>query len=176
LTRHEIEETVFTVEEIRQRVGELAGEINRDYEGTDLLLIGILKGAFIFLADLARRLTVPVRFDFIACSSYGSSTRTSGVVRILKDLDSDISGKHVLLVEDIVDTGLTLSYLVKNLEARGPDSLHICTLLNKSSPERKADLPIRYQGFSIPDDFVIGYGLDCAEEYRNLPYIAKIRR
>lgn len=176
MTGHEIEQTVFTGEEIQRRVGELAGEINRDYEGMDLLLIGILKGAFIFLADLARRLTVPVRFDFIACSSYGSSTRTSGVVRIQKDLDGDIAGRHVLLVEDIVDTGLTLSYLVRNLEARGPASLHICALLNKSSVPGKVDLPIRYQGFSMPGDFVVGYGLDCAEEYRNLPYIAKLKR
>lgn len=176
MAKHEVGETVFSQDDIQLRVRELAREINKDYAGEGLLVVGILKGAFIFLADLARYLTVPVQFDFMACSSYGTSTRTSGVVRIQKDLDCDIEGRHVLVVEDIIDTGLTLSYLVKNLEARGPASLEICSLLNKPSVEGKVDLPIKYEGFSIPDDFVVGYGLDCAQEFRNLPYIAKIKK
>ncbi|MHB8894214.1 MAG: hypoxanthine phosphoribosyltransferase [Candidatus Geothermincolia bacterium] len=176
MAKFEIEETVFTQDEIQGRVRELAREINKDYAEEGVLLVGILKGAFIFLADLARNLTIPVQFDFIACSSYGSATRTSGVVRILKDLDCDIESRHVLIVEDIIDTGLTLSYLLKNLEARGPASLEICSLLNKPSVEGKVDLPIKYEGFSIPDVFVVGYGLDYDQNYRNLPYIARLKK
>lgn len=179
LERPEIDEVVYTEEQIRAKVSELARRITRDYEEDSedrpLLLVGILKGAFIFLADLARQIEVPLEFDFMALSSYGSATKTSGVVRIRKDLATDITGRHVLLVEDIIDTGLTLNYLMVNLRARGPASLEICAFLNKRVAN-KVDLPIKYEGFSIPDVFVVGYGLDCAENYRNLPYIASIKR
>ena len=169
-------ETLFSTEEIGVRVRDLAREISKDYQGQELILVGILKGAFVFLADLARCLTIPVRFDFISCSSYGSATRTSGVVRFQKDLDSDVEGRHILLVEDIIDTGLTLSYLLRNLEARGPASLEICSLLNKKHVDGKVDLAIKYEGFSIPDVFVVGYGMDYAENYRNLPYVATLEK
>lgn len=172
----EIDEVMFSEADIQGRVRDLAGAISRDYAPEGVLMVGILKGAFIFLADLARSITIPVSFDFMACSSYGSSMKTSGVVRILKDLDTDIKGRHVVIVEDIIDTGLTLSYLLKNLDARGPASLEICSLLNKKHVEGKVDLHIKYEGFSIPDVFVVGYGLDYAERYRNLPYIATIRK
>jgi hypoxanthine phosphoribosyltransferase len=179
LERPEIEEILYTEEQIKAKVGELGRRITEDYmdgtEGGPLLLVGILKGAFVFLADLARRIEVPLQFDFMALSSYGSATKTSGVVRILKDLDTHIAGRSVLLVEDIIDTGLTLNYLAGNLKARGPSSLEICALLNKKVAN-KIDLPVMYEGFSIPDVFVVGYGLDCAENYRNLPYIASIKR
>jgi hypoxanthine phosphoribosyltransferase len=175
LAELDIEETLYTREQIGARVGELARRITEDYSGSSVLLIGILKGAFIFLADLARQIEVPVEFDFIACSSYGSATKTSGVVRILKDLDADIRDKNVLLVEDIIDTGLTLNYLLRNFRSRGPASLEICALLNKRA-ENKVELPIKYEGFSIPEVFVVGYGLDYAERYRNLPYIARLKK
>jgi hypoxanthine phosphoribosyltransferase len=175
LDKCSIEETLFTEEEIDSRVSTIAAEISRDYQDKDCLLIGILKGAFIFLADLARKITVPVEFDFMALSSYGSAKKTSGVVRILKDLDADITGRDVIIVEDIIDTGLTLNYLISSLNARGPASLCICTLLNKETT-RKVDLPLKYEGFTIPDVFVVGYGLDCAQEFRNLPYIASVTR
>jgi len=175
LARFELGETLFTTDEIAVRVRDLARQISRDYEGEEILMVGILKGAFVFLADLARCITAPVRFDFISCSSYGSSTKTSGVVRLQKDLDTDIADRHVLVVEDIIDTGLTLSYLLKNLEARGPASLEICSLLNKQVPG-KADLEIRYEGFSISDVSIVGYGLDYDESYRNLPYIAALKK
>lgn len=167
--------TLLTGEQIQRKVKEMADMISADYGDEGCLLVGILKGAFVFLADLARFLDIPVEFDFVALSSYGSSTKTSGVVRILKDLDTDISGKQVLIVEDLVDTGLTLNYLKKNLEARGPRSVAICALLNKEVAN-KVDVPIRYEGFSIPDVFVVGYGMDFAERYRNLPYIAELDR
>lgn len=173
MAQPEISGTLFTEEEIQAKVRELASRITEDYGGESLLLVGILKGAFIFLADLARRIELPVQFDFMALSSYGSATKTSGVVRILKDLDSQIEGRHVLLVEDIIDTGLTLNYLLTNLRARGPASLEICALLNKRIAN-KIELPIKYEGFSIPDVFVVGYGLDKTEAYRNLPYIATV--
>lgn len=173
MAQPEISGTLFTEEEIQAKVRELASRITEDYGGESLLLVGILKGAFIFLADLARRIELPVQFDFMALSSYGSATKTSGVVRILKDLDSRIEGRHVLLVEDIIDTGLTLNYLLTNLRARGPASLEICAFLNKRIAN-KIELPIKYEGFSIPDVFVVGYGLDKAEAYRNLPYIATV--
>jgi hypoxanthine phosphoribosyltransferase len=176
LAAAEIEKTMFSQEEIQLRVSELAREINEDYGTEGVLMVGILKGAFIFLADLARHITVPVRFDFMACSSYGSSMKTSGVVRILKDLDTDIKDMNVIIVEDIIDTGLTLSYLRKNLASRGPASLEICSLLNKKQVEGKVDLPIKYEGFSIPDIFVVGYGLDYDQQYRNLPYIATLKK
>ena len=157
-------------EDVQRRVRELGAEISRDYAGRDLLLICVLKGAILFLGDLMRALEGPVELDFMAISSYGASTDSSGVVRILKDLDASIAGRHVLIVEDIIDSGLTLSYLVRTLEARGPASLEICALLTK--PERRRmDVPVRYVGFDIPDRFVVGYGLDFAERYRNLPYV-----
>lgn len=168
-----IEKVLLSEGEIEKAVSRLANEISADYEGQEILLVGILKGAFIFLADLARLISVPVQLDFIAVSSYGSATKTSGVVRIMKDLDTDIRGRHVLIVEDIVDTGLTLNYLTKNLLARGPASLEVCTLLDKEIPG-KAEVGIKYVGFKIPNVFVVGYGLDWAENFRNLPYIAFI--
>jgi hypoxanthine phosphoribosyltransferase len=155
---------------LRSRVAELGEEISRDYQGRDLLLIGVLKGAVFFMADLMRHLTVPCEIDFMAISSYGASTDSSGVVRILKDLDINIEGREVLVVEDIIDSGLTLSYLMRNLEAREPASLEVCALMTK--PERREiEVPVRYIGFEIPNRFVIGYGLDFAERYRNLPYV-----
>jgi len=155
---------------LQARIDELGAQISADYEDRDLLLVGVLKGAVFFMADLMRRLTVPCEIDFMAISSYGDSTDSSGVVRILKDLDINIEGRHVLVVEDIIDSGLTLSYLIRNLEARGPATLEICALLTK--PERREiDVPVRYVGFEIPNRFVIGYGLDFAELYRNLPYV-----
>ncbi|MCL6638405.1 MAG: hypoxanthine phosphoribosyltransferase [Firmicutes bacterium] len=161
---------LLTEEAIRARVREMGGEISRDYRNAEILCVGILKGAMIFLADLVRHITVPAFFDFMAVSSYGASTKSSGVVRILKDLDYEIQGRHVLIVEDIIDSGLTLNYLVENMKSRGPASLKICTLLDKPS-RRKAPVEIHYNGFTIPDEFVVGYGLDYNERYRNLPYI-----
>jgi hypoxanthine phosphoribosyltransferase len=161
-------------EELQNRVRELAAEISRDYADRDLVLIGVLKGAVFFLSDLMRQLDVPCEVDFMAVASYGSATRSSGVVRILKDLDAVIEGRDVLIVEDIVDSGLTLQYLLRNLGARNPRSLEVCALLTK--PERrKVQLPTRYVGFEIPDRFVIGYGLDHGERYRNLPYVAVLK-
>ena len=158
-------------DELEHRVRELAEEVSRDYADRDLLLVGVLKGAVFFLSDLMRHLEVDCEVDFMAVSSYGSSTDSSGVVRILKDLDVSIEGRHVLIVEDIVDSGLTLSYLLRTLKARNPASLEVCALLTK--PERrKVDLPIRYVGFEIPNRFAIGYGLDHAERFRNLPFVA----
>ena len=162
------------VEEIdlQQRIQELGKDIASDYAANPPLLVGILKGAFMFMADLARAIDLPVEFDFMAVSSYGSATRTSGVVRIMKDLDLDLTDRHVLIVEDIVDSGLTLAYLRKNLRARNPASLEVCALLVKEGLQR-TDLELKYVGFQIPDRFVIGYGLDVAERYRNLPFIAE---
>ena len=158
---------------LAERVRELAAEITRDYAGRDLLLVGVLKGAVFFLSDLMRHLEIPVEVDFMAVASYGSATKSSGVVRILKDLDAVIEGRDVLIVEDIVDSGLTLQYLLRNLAGRDPRSLEVCALLVK--PERqKVELPTRYVGFEIPNRFAIGYGLDYAERYRNLPYVAAL--
>jgi hypoxanthine phosphoribosyltransferase len=154
-----------------RRVRELGEEISRDYAGRDLLLVGVLKGAVFFLSDLMRHIEGACEVDFMAVASYGSSTDSSGVVRILKDLDIPIEGREVLIVEDIVDSGLTLSYLLRTLNARNPQSLEVCALLTKPD-RRKVDLPIRYVGFEIPNQFAIGYGLDHAERYRNLPYVA----
>jgi hypoxanthine phosphoribosyltransferase len=166
-----IGEILVREEQLSTRVRELGADISRDYEGRDLLLIGVLKGAVPFLADLMRELTVPCEVDFMAVSSYGSSTDSSGVVRILKDLDASIEDRDVLVVEDIIDSGLTLHYLMKNLRARSPRSLEVCALLTK--PERRrVELPIRYVGFEIPNRFAIGYGLDHAQRYRNLRYVA----
>lgn len=166
-----IGETLVTEEELGRRVRALGAEISADYEGRELLLIGVLKGAVPFLADLMRELTIECEVDFMAVSSYGSATDSSGVVRILKDLEASIDGRHVLLVEDIIDSGLTLHYLLKNLRARDPASLEVCALLTKPD-RRRVDLPIRYVGFEIPNRFAIGYGLDHAQRYRNLRYVA----
>jgi hypoxanthine phosphoribosyltransferase len=166
-----IGETLVSAEELQRRVEELSAEISGDYEGRDLVLIGVLKGAVLFLADLMRHLTVPCEVDFMAVSSYGSATDSSGVVRILKDLEAPIEGRDVLIVEDIIDSGLTLQYLVRSLRARAPGSLEVCALLTK--PERRrVELPIRYVGFEIPNRYVVGYGLDYAQRYRNLSYVA----
>ena len=167
-----IGEVLVSAEEVQRRVAELGEEISRDYAGRSLLLIGVLKGAVFFLADLMRHIEVPCEVDFMAVSSYGSSTDTSGVVRILKDLDAPLEDRHVLIVEDIVDSGLTLSYLRKNLMARGPASLDVCALLVKDGLQRN-DPDLRYTGFRIPPVFVVGYGLDAAERYRNLPYVVE---
>jgi hypoxanthine phosphoribosyltransferase len=166
-----VSEVLIDEERLRQRVAELGDEVSADYDGRDLLLIGVLKGAVFFMADLMRHLTVPCEVDFMAISSYGAATDSSGVVRILKDLEINIEGREVLVVEDIIDSGLTLSYLMRNLEAREPASLEICALMTKPG-RREIDVPVRYVGFEIPNRFVIGYGLDFAERYRNLPYVA----
>jgi hypoxanthine phosphoribosyltransferase len=164
-------EILIDAEALSARVAELGGEVSADYEDRDLLLIGVLKGAVFFMADLMRHITVPCEVDFMAISSYGDSTDSSGVVRILKDLDINIEGRDVLVVEDIIDSGLTLSYLMRNLESREPASLEVCALMTK--PERREiDVPVRYVGFEIPNRFVVGYGLDFGERYRNLPYVA----
>src|SRR5256886_11192703 len=163
-------EVLIDADVLRGRIAELGEEISAAYAGQDLLLIGVLKGAVFFMADLMRHLTVPCEVDFMAISSYGAATDSSGVVRILKDLDINIEDRHVLVVEDIIDSGLTLSYLMRNLESRAPASLEVCALLTK--PERREiDVDVRYVGFEIPNRFVIGYGLDFAERYRNLPYV-----
>ncbi len=169
-----IAEILVQADDLTHRVRQLGEEITRDYEGRDLLLVGVLKGAIFFLSDLMRHVEVPCELDFMAVASYGSSTQSSGVVRILKDLDAAIEGRDVLIVEDIVDSGLTLSYLLRALRARDPASLEVCALLTKPD-RREVDLPIRYIGFEIPNKFVIGYGLDHAERFRNLPYVAALR-
>jgi hypoxanthine phosphoribosyltransferase len=167
-------EILIEAQALQARIGELGAEISADYEGRDLLLVGVLKGAVFFMADLMRRIEVPCEVDFMAISSYGAGVDSSGVVRILKDLDISIEGRNVLVVEDIIDSGLTLSYLLRNLEAREPASLEICALLTK--PERREiDIECRYTGFEIPNRFVIGYGLDFAERYRNLPFVGVLR-
>jgi hypoxanthine phosphoribosyltransferase len=170
-----IGEVLISEDELQHRIGELAAEVSRDYEGRPPLLVAILKGAVPFLADFMRKLDVPCELDFMAVSSYGSSTDSSGVVRILKDLDASISGRDVLIVEDIIDSGLTLHYLLKNLRARDPASIEVCALLTK--PERRrVETPIKYVGFEIPNKFVIGYGLDHQERFRNLSYVAVMRQ
>ena len=167
---HGVGEVLIDEEALQQRISELGADISADYDGRDLLLVGVLKGAVFFMADLMRRLTIPCEIDFMAISSYGAATDSSGVVRILKDLDANIANRHVLVVEDIIDSGLTLSHLLRTLKARKPATLEICALLTK--PERREiDVPVRYVGFEIPNRFVIGYGLDFAERYRNLRYI-----
>jgi hypoxanthine phosphoribosyltransferase len=163
-------EILIDADALRSRIGELGEEVSAHYAGQDLLLIGVLKGAVFFMADLMRHLTVPCEVDFMAISSYGAQTDSSGVVRILKDLDINIEGRNVLVVEDIIDSGLTLSYLMRNLESREPASLEVCALLTKPA-RREIDVPVRWIGFEIPNRFVIGYGLDFAERYRNLPYV-----
>ena len=162
---------VVSEEQIRVRVAELGAQITADYAGRTPLLVGVLKGAFVFMADLARSIALPVEFDFMAVSSYGNATKSSGVVRIVKDLDLDLSGRHVLIVEDIIDSGLTLAYLRKNLLARHPASVEVCALLVRDGLQKK-DPDLKYVGFRIPPDFVVGYGLDVSDRYRNLPYVA----
>jgi hypoxanthine phosphoribosyltransferase len=168
-----IGDILVSEEELQKRIAELGAEISRDYEGRDLIMVGILKGAVLFLADLMRNLTVDPVLDFMAVSSYGSSTDSSGVVRILKDLDAPIEGRDVLIVEDIIDSGLTLHYLLRNLKARNPSSLEVCSLLTKPERRRVED-PIRYVGFEIPNRFAIGYGLDHKQRFRNLPFVAAL--
>jgi hypoxanthine phosphoribosyltransferase len=170
----DIDRILITADEIATAHRRLGEEITRDYQGRDLLVVGILKGAFVMMADLAREVRLPMEFDFMAVSSYGLSTKTSGVVRIQKDLDLDIEGRDVLLVEDIIDSGLTLNYLLKNLRSRKPASLEVCTLIEKEGAQR-VSLDVRYIGFEIPEVFVVGYGLDYAQRYRNLPYVATLK-
>ncbi|MBE3583357.1 MAG: hypoxanthine phosphoribosyltransferase [Limnochordaceae bacterium] len=170
----DVAEILLTQEQIAVKVAELGKQISQDYEGKDLGLICILKGASIFAADLVRHIELPISLDFMAISSYGMGTKTSGVVRILKDLDHPIQGRHILVVEDIVDTGLTLKYLLESLRSRQPASLHVCTLLDKPS-RRRVEIEPDYNGFHIPDKFVVGYGLDFDERYRNLPYIGVLK-
>ncbi|MDX6625170.1 MAG: hypoxanthine phosphoribosyltransferase [Solirubrobacterales bacterium] len=173
MTDPAIGETLVSKEDLQRRVVELGREVSRDYAGRDLFMVGVLKGAVLFLADLMRNIDVPCEIDFMAVSSYGSQTDTSGVVRILKDLDAPIEGRHVLIVEDIIDSGLTLQYLMRNLNARRPASLEVCSLLTK--PERlRVDLSPKYVGFEIPNRFAIGYGLDHAQRHRNLNYVAAL--
>ncbi|NLC76025.1 MAG: hypoxanthine phosphoribosyltransferase [Clostridia bacterium] len=171
---NDIQEVLITQEQLQTKVQQLGRQISADYAGKDLLMVCILKGAVIFFADLVRHISIPVTMDFMAVSSYGDATQSSGAVMILKDLERNIAGKHVLIVEDIVDTGLTLKYLVENLAARHPLSIKICTLLDK--PERrKAEVKVDYNGFTIPDAFVVGYGLDYGEAYRHLPYVCVLK-
>ncbi len=169
----DLEKVLITPEQLQARIAELAARIDADYAGRELMLIGVLKGAVMVMADLARAMHRPVEMDWMAISSYGSGTKSSGVVRILKDLDIDISGRHVLVVEDIVDSGLTLSWLIGNLRSRGPASVQVCVLLRKPSADQM-NMDVAYTGFSIEDEFVIGYGLDYAEKYRNLPFIGTL--
>ncbi len=170
----DLSEVILTEEEIKRRVAELGEQIGDDYRGKEPLAVGILKGAILFLGDLVRVVDLPVKVDFMALSSYGDSSESSGIVRILKDLDENVEGRDVLVVEDIVDTGLTLSYLIDNLRSRRPASLKVCTLLDKPTRRRVAIHP-DYNGFVIPDRFVVGYGLDFAEKYRNLPFIGVLK-
>ncbi len=170
----DIKEVLVSTEALAARIKELGEAISADYAGRDILMVGVLRGAVIFMADLARAISRPVTIDFMAVSSYGASTSSSGVVKIVKDLDEDVAGRHLLIVEDIIDSGLTLKYLFENLKSRKPASVKICTLLSKPS-RRKVDVPVDYNGFTIPDDFVVGYGLDFAEKYRNLPYVGVLK-
>lgn len=170
----DIEEILISEAALQRRIAELAAIVNEEYRGKDLLLLGILKGAVMFMVDLSRHLHIPLDMDFMAISSYGNTTESSGVVRILKDLDASIEGKHVLIVEDIIDTGLTLRYLMQSLERRNPASLRVCALLDKEKTREKVVEPA-YVGFRIPDRFVVGYGLDYSQKYRNLPYIGVLK-
>ena len=170
----DIQEVLFSEEQLDRRVREIAAEIARDYEGKEIMLISVLRGSFVFMADLCRRIDLPCTLDFMSVSSYGKGTTSSGQVQITRDLSSDISGKHIIVVEDILDSGNTLSYLLKLLEQRNPASIRLCTLLNK--PDRRVKhVDVHYCGFDIPDAFIVGYGLDYAEQYRNLPYIGILK-
>lgn len=171
---NDIQEVLLSADEIATRVKEIGDQISADYAGEEILMIGVLRGAVIFMSDLARAISIPVAIDFMAVSSYGASTTSSGIVRILKDLDEEVAGRHLLVVEDIIDSGLTLNYLLDNLHSRKPASIRLVTLLNK--PERrKKEVHVDYNGFTIPDHFVVGYGLDYAEKYRNLPFIGILK-
>ncbi len=170
----DIDHVLLSEEQIQAKIRELAATIADDYAGREVLLVGVLKGAVLFMSDFARALQLPTQMEFMAVSSYGSSTSSSGVVRILKDLDRDIADRHVLVLEDIIDSGLTLSWLLKNLGSRRPASLEVCALLRKPDAI-KVEVPVRYVGFDIPNEFVVGYGLDYAERYRDLPYIATLK-
>ncbi|MGE5508801.1 MAG: hypoxanthine phosphoribosyltransferase [Chitinophagales bacterium] len=170
----DLSEILITSDQIAAKIRELGETISRDYAGQDLLLVGVLKGAVIFLSDLLRSITIPVSIDFMAVSSYGAATKSSGIVRIQKDLDESIEGRHLLVVEDIMDTGLTLHYMLENLASRRPASIKVCALLDKPS-RRQIEVPLHYRGFSIEDKFVVGYGLDYAEKYRNLPFIGVLK-
>ena len=170
----DIQEVLFSEEQLDRRVREIAAQIEKDYEGKEIMLIGVLRGSFVFMADLCRRIDLPCTLDFMSVSSYGKGTSSSGQVQITKDLSSDISGQHIIVIEDILDSGNTLSYLLKLLEQRNPASIRLCTLLDK--PDRRVkEVKVDYSGFSIPDAFVVGYGLDYAEQYRNLPYIGILK-
>lgn len=172
--RDDIKEILFSEEQLRSKIREIGKKISEDYEGKELMLVGILKGSVPFMADLLKEITIPCIMDFMAVSSYGNSTKTSGIVRILKDLDFEIEGKHVLIVEDIIDSGVTLSYLTEYLKGRGAESIEIACLLSK--PERrKVEIKAKYMGYIVPDYFLVGYGLDYAEKYRNLPYIGILK-
>ena len=170
----DIDHILVTSEQLREEIGRIGDRISADYAGKELLLVGVLKGAIMFMVDLARSIDLPVTIDFMAVASYGASTQTSGIVRILKDLDNSIEGKHVLIVEDIIDSGLTLNYTLETLRARNPASLRVCALLNKKE-RRQVDVPVDYVCFDIPDEFVVGYGLDFNQIYRNLPFIGVLR-
>lgn len=170
----DIEAVVVSTEEIHHKIAELAAQIDADYADREPLLVGVLKGAVMFMSDLARALSRPTAMEFMACSSYGSSVTSSGVVRILKDLDRDVTGQDILIVEDIIDSGLTLSWLLKNLQARNPASVEVVTLLRKPDAI-KVPVPVKYTGFDIPNEFVVGYGLDYAERYRDLPYVGRLK-
>jgi hypoxanthine phosphoribosyltransferase len=170
----QIEQVLISEEDIQAKLAEMGAKITADYDGRSILIVGVLKGAFVVMADLARHIALPIEFDFMAVSSYGAATKTSGVVRILKDLDHDLEGRDVLVVEDIVDSGLTLKYLLKNLAARKPASLEVAALLRKEGIQQ-VELDVRYVGFDIPNEFVVGYGLDYAERFRNLPYIGTLK-
>ncbi|MCW2621701.1 MAG: hypoxanthine phosphoribosyltransferase [Frankiales bacterium] len=172
----EIERVLLSEDQIRAKVAELAARIDADYAGREVLLVGVLKGAVMIMADLSRALRTPTAMEFMAVSSYGSSTSSSGVVRILKDLDRDISGKHVLVVEDIIDSGLTLSWLLRNLRSRGPASVQVVALLRKPEAKRSDAVEVAYVGFDIPDEIVVGYGLDVAERHRDLPFLGLLKR
>lgn len=174
MMEHDIQEILFSEEQLARRIEEIAEQINRDYADKEILLVSVLRGSFIFMADLARKITRPCRVDFMSVSSYGKGTTSSGQVQITKDLSEDISGMHVIVVEDILDSGNTLSYLLRILEQRHPASIRLCTLLDKPD-RRKVEVAVHYSGFTIPDAFVVGYGLDYAERYRNLPYIGILK-
>lgn len=171
----DIEKVLITEAEIKYKTHELGALISTEYAGKDLVMVSVLRGGVIFIADLIRSMSIPVTIDFMAISSYGPSTDTSGVVRVIKDLEENVVGRHVLIVEDIIDTGLTLSYLLRSLKAREPASLDVCVLLDKSA-RRIVDLPIKYKGFDVPDVFVVGYGLDFRQKYRNLPYVGILKK
>ncbi len=172
---YEIEEVLIEESEIKKRIKELALEISRDYQGKRPILIGILRGAFVFLSDLIREMNIEVEVDFMAVSSYGNATQSSGVVRILKDLSENVKNRHLIIVEDIVDSGLTLNYLIRNLQAREPASIEVASLLLKEG-QQKVPLKIKYLGFKIPNKFVVGFGLDCGQKWRYLPYVASVKK